>query len=154
ESGNRLGLLMCNLGTHHADAGQRLATVRTSMNEGKATLRSMSQTQVLATSALGVAPLAMEMLAGRRGPWRPPFNVVISNVAGTLTPQYWNGARLDGFYPLSIPTDGQALNITCTSTDDQVVFGLTSCRRTVSDLATILDHLDTELDALEHAVGL
>ncbi|PXW24473.1 UNVERIFIED_CONTAM: WS/DGAT/MGAT family acyltransferase, partial [Williamsia faeni] len=31
ESGNRLGLLMCNLGTHHADAGQRLATVRTSM---------------------------------------------------------------------------------------------------------------------------
>ncbi|KAF0963836.1 MULTISPECIES: WS/DGAT/MGAT family O-acyltransferase [Rhodococcus] len=154
EDGNRLGVLMCNMGTHLADAGHRLEAVRTSMNEGKAPLRGMSPAQVLAMSALGAAPLAAEMLAGRRGPWRPAFNVVISNVAGPLTPRYWNGARLDGLYPLSIPTDGQALNITCTSTDDQIVFGLTGCRRTLPQLTPILDHLDTELDALERVVGL
>ena len=57
-------------------------------------------------------------------------------------------------YPLSIPTTGQALNITCTSSDDQIVFGLTGCRRTVPDLHPMLDQLDAELDLLETAVGL
>ena len=114
----------------------------------------MSQAQVLALSALGAAPLGLELLAGRRGPQRPPFNVVISNVAGPTTPLYWNGARLDALYPLSIPVTGQGLNITATSTDDQLVFGLTGCRAAVGDLNPILDHLHTELGALEQVVGL
>ncbi|NHU45890.1 WS/DGAT domain-containing protein, partial [Rhodococcus sp. A14] len=63
-------------------------------------------------------------------------------------------ARLESLYPLSIPTTGQALNITCTSSDDQIVFGLTGCRRTVPDLHPMLDQLDAELDLLETAVGL
>ena len=153
-NGNRIGVLMCNLATHLPDPAHRLDTVRTCMREGKHALRAMSPTQVLAMSAVGAAPLGIEMLLGRRGPQRPPFNLVISNVAGPDTPLYWNGARLDSLYPLSIPVTGQALNITCTSSDDQLVFGLTGCRRTIPDLHHMLDHLDTELDALEHVVGL
>ncbi|MFD9661371.1 wax ester/triacylglycerol synthase family O-acyltransferase [Rhodococcus sp. NPDC059968] len=152
--GNRVGVLMCNLATHLPDPAHRLETVRNCMNEGKAALQSMSPAQVLAMSALGAAPLGVEMFLGRRGPLRPPFNVVISNVAGPRTPLYWNGARLDTLYPLSTPTTGQALNITCTSSDDQIVFGLTGCRRTVPDLHPMLDQLDAELDLLETAVGL
>ncbi|MBC2894578.1 wax ester/triacylglycerol synthase family O-acyltransferase [Rhodococcus sp. 4CII] len=152
--GNRIGVLMCNLATHLPDPAHRLDTVRTCMREGKHALRAMSPTQVLAMSALGAAPLGIEMLLGRRGPQRPPFNLVISSVAGPGTPLYWNGARLDSLYPLSIPVTGQALNITCTSSDDELVFGLTGCRRTVPNLHPMLDHLDTELDALEQVVGL
>ena len=154
SGGNRVGVLMCNLATHLPDPGHRLETVRTSMTEGKAALRSMSPAQVLAMSALGAAPLGMEMLLGRRGPLRPPFNVVISNVPGPRTPLYWNGARLDALFPLSIPTTGQALNITATSSDDQIAFGLTGCRRAVPDLHPMLAHLGDELAALEQAVGL
>ncbi|TQC45003.1 DUF1298 domain-containing protein, partial [Rhodococcus sp. WS4] len=153
-TGNRIGVLMCNLATHLPDPAHRLDTVRTCMREGKHALRAMSPAQVLAMSALGAAPLGIEMLLGRRGPQRPPFNLVISNVAGPDTPLYWNGARLDSLYPLSIPVTGQALNITATSSDDQLVFGLTGCRRTVPNLHPMLDHLDTELDALEQVVGL
>ena len=153
-AGNRVVVLMCNLATHLPDPGHRLETIRDCTREGKAALREMSPAQVLAMSALGAAPLGMEMLLGRRGPLRPPFNVVISNVAGPRTPLYWNGARLDALYPLSIPTTGQALNITCTSNDDQIVFGLTGCRRTLPDLNPMLGRLDTELDTLERAVGL
>ncbi|AII04141.1 MULTISPECIES: WS/DGAT/MGAT family O-acyltransferase [Rhodococcus] len=153
-SGNRIGVLMCNLATHLPDPAHRLDTVRTCMREGKHALGAMSPAQVLAMSALGAAPLGIEMLLGRRGPQRPPFNLVISNVAGPATPLYWNGARLDSLYPLSIPVTGQALNITCTSSDDQLVFGLTGCRRTVPNLHPMLDHLDGELHALEQVVGL
>ena len=84
---------------------------------------------------------------------RPPFNLIISNVPGPRQPLYWNGARLDGLYPLSIPIDGLALNITCTSYADEIAFGLTGCRRTVPHLQRLLTHLDDELAALEKAAG-
>ncbi|MBC2644461.1 MULTISPECIES: wax ester/triacylglycerol synthase family O-acyltransferase [unclassified Rhodococcus (in: high G+C Gram-positive bacteria)] len=154
RAGNRVGMLMCNLATHLPDPAHRLDTIRTCMRDGKAVARAMSQTQLLALNALGAAPLGLELLTGRRGPQRPPFNLVISNVAGPTTPLYWNGARLDALYPLSIPVTGQALNITCTSTDDQLVFGLTGCRTAAGDLRPMLDHLNTELDTLDTVVGL
>ncbi|HET8582803.1 MAG TPA: wax ester/triacylglycerol synthase family O-acyltransferase [Jatrophihabitans sp.] len=152
--GNAVGAVMCNLGTHHADPAQRLATVHDSMLQGKAALRTMSPLQILAMSALGISPLAVWPLLRITGSVRPPFNLVISNVPGPRQPMYWNGARLDGLYPLSIPLDGQALNITCTSYSDEIAFGLTGCRRTVPHLQRLLGHLDEELAALEIAVGV
>ncbi|MBT2274978.1 DUF1298 domain-containing protein [Rhodococcus enclensis] len=148
-TGNRVGVLMCNLATQLPAPAQRLEAIRTCMNEGKNSLHTMSRAHVLAMSALGIAPLGMEMLLGHRGPQRPPFNIVISSLAGPSTPLYWNGFRLDTLHPISIPTTGQALNITCTSNDDRIVFGLTSCRNTLPDLQPLLNHLDVELDLLE-----
>lgn len=151
--GNAIGTVMCNLGTDSCDPAARLAAVHESMQEGKEALRSMTPVQILAMSALGVSPLAIWPLLRLNGVVRPPFNLVISNVPGPQQPLYWNGARLDGLYPLSIPLDGQALNITCTSYSDSVAFGLTGCRRTVPHLQHLLGHLDDELVALEQAVG-
>jgi len=85
---------------------------------------------------------------------RPPFNLVISNVPGPKTPHYFNGARLEGMYPLSIPIHGMALNITCMSYDGNMGFGLTGCRRTVPHLQRLLTHLDDELMALEKAADV
>ncbi|MGW6693417.1 WS/DGAT/MGAT family O-acyltransferase [Rhodococcus sp. NPDC054953] len=151
--GNEIGMLTCNLGTHLADPEERLGVVRAAMADGKDAMRSRSATQIRAMSALGVAPLALGIVLGRHSPIRPA-NVMISNVPGPRAPLYWNGARMTALYPLSIPVDGQALNITCTSTDSEIAFGLTGCRRTVPALAPLLDHLDTELAELERVVGL
>ena len=84
---------------------------------------------------------------------RPPYNVVISNVPGPRTTHYMNGAQLLGTYPLSIPINGMALNITCTSYDGKMCFGLTGCRRTVPHLQRLLGYLDDELKALEKVAG-
>ena len=151
--GNAVGAVMCRLGTDLADPAERLSTVHRSMAEGKAALRSMTPTQILAMSALGISPLGLWPALQLTGRVRPPFNLVISNVPGPRKQMYWNGARLDGLYPLSIPLDGQALNITCTSYADEVAFGLTGCRRTVPHLQRLLTHLDEELAALEKATG-
>lgn len=152
-AGNKIGTLTCGLATNLADPEQRLAAVRAGMREGKAALASRSRLHVLAMSALGAAPLALGMLIGHHGLLRPP-NVMISNVSGSPAPLYWNGARLDALYPLSIPVDGQALNITCTSTDETISFGLTSCRAAVPGLGAMTGHLDDELRLLERAAGL
>lgn len=153
DVGNKIASLTCGLATNLADAGERLAAVRVGMREGKTALASRSRLQVLAMSALGAAPLALGMLVGHHGLLRPP-NVMISNVSGSRAPLYWNGARLDALYPLSIPVDGQALNITCTSTDDTIAFGLTGCRHAVPGLGALTGHLDDELCLLERAAGL
>lgn len=152
--GNNIGVVMCNLGTHLEDPGERLMTVHRSMVEGKESMSGLSQLQILAMSAIGMSPLIVLPALRLNGVVRPPFNLVISNVPGPRRPMYWNGARLDGLYPLSIPLDGQALNITCTSYSDEIAFGLTGCRRSVPHLQRLLGHLEDELGALERAVGI
>lgn len=152
--GNAVGAVLCNLGTHLDDPGLRLRAVHDSMIEGKDSLKGLSQVQILAISAIGMSPLIVLSALRLNGVVRPPFNLVISNVPGPRKPMYWNGARLDGLYPLSIPLDGQALNITCTSYSDEIAFGLTGCRRTVPHLQRLLSYLDEELSALERAVGV
>jgi diacylglycerol O-acyltransferase len=152
--GNAVGAVMCNLGTDRHDPAERLACVHESMTSGKAALSSMSPNQILAMSALGLSPLALWPALRLTETLRPPFNLIISNVPGPRQPMYWNGARLDGLYPLSIPLDGQALNITCTSYSHEIAFGLTGCRRTVPHLQRLLTYLDDELAALEQAVGV
>ncbi|WP_172651025.1 WS/DGAT/MGAT family O-acyltransferase [Rhodococcus opacus] len=154
NGGNGVGVLMCNLGTHLPDPAARLNTVRTCMREGKQALAAMSTAQILAMSALGAGPAGASMLFGHNRRLRPPFNLIISNVPRPRRALYWNRARLDAVYPLSIPVDGQGLNITCTSNDDIISFGIIGCRRTVPHLHTLTAHLGHELDALEHAVGL
>jgi diacylglycerol O-acyltransferase len=152
--GNSVAAVMCNLGTHLEDPVERLGTVHQSMLDGKASMEGMSQLQMLAMSAIGVSPLGIYPLLRLDGKARPPFNLVISNVPGPRQPMYWNGARLDGLYPLSIVLDGQALNITVTSYSNEIAFGLTGCRRSVPHLQRLLTHLEDELSALERAVGV
>jgi diacylglycerol O-acyltransferase / wax synthase len=154
EGGNAVGAVMCRLGTDLADAGQRLDEIHSSMKDGKEALSSMTPAQILAMSALGQAPAILAPLLRMQGIVRPPYNLIISNVPGPRTTHYWNGARLVGTYPLSIPINGMALNITCTSYDGRLAFGLTGCRRTVPHLQRLLTFLDDELAALEKAAGL
>jgi diacylglycerol O-acyltransferase len=154
QSGNAVGAVMCNLGTHLPDAGQRLAAITQSMQDGKAVLSTMSPLQILAMSAIGMSPMILQSLPGLQSMARPPFNLIISNVPGPRSPLYLNGARLDGSYPLSIPWDGQALNITCTSYTTDLAFGLVGCRRSVPHLQRLLGHLDASLADLEVAAAV
>ncbi|MCW2791746.1 MAG: tgs2 [Nocardioides sp.] len=153
EGGNAVGAVMVQLATDLHDPGKRLAAIHRSMLDGKEALSSMTPIQILAMSALGQAPAILGPMLRVQGIVRPPYNLIISNVPGPRTTHYWNGAQLIGTYPLSIPINGMALNITCTSYDGNMAFGLTGCRRTVPHLQRLLSHLDNEVTALEQAAG-
>jgi diacylglycerol O-acyltransferase len=152
--GNAVGSVMVRLGTDLADPADRLASVNRSMRAGKDALGSMTSNQILAMSALGMAPSLVIPMLRLTGIVRPPFNLIISNVPGPRTTQYLNGARLTGTYPVSVPMQGMALNITCNSYADDMCFGLTGCRRSVPHLQRLLTYLDEELDLLESATGV
>ncbi|MCY7396779.1 MAG: wax ester/triacylglycerol synthase family O-acyltransferase [Nocardioides sp.] len=154
EGGNAVGAVMVQMATDRADPAERLRAIHASMKDGKDALSSMTPTQIMAMSAIGQAPAILTPLLRMQGVLRPPYNLIISNVPGPRTTHYWNGARLDGTYPLSIPINGMALNITCTSYDGKMGFGLTGCRRTVPRLQRLLGFLDDEVAALEQAAGI
>ena len=154
DGGNAVGMVMARLGTEYDDAADRLTAVKESMRRGKQAIASMTPTQILAASAVGLSPMLLNPLLRVSQRISPPFNVIISNVPGPVTTKYYNGAKLVGMYPLSIPYHGVALNITCTSYVDQLGFGLTGCRRTVPHLQRLLTFLEDELAALEKASGL
>ncbi|HEU5035304.1 MAG TPA: wax ester/triacylglycerol synthase family O-acyltransferase [Mycobacteriales bacterium] len=153
-AGNAVGTILCSLATDVADPGDRLAAIHESMRQAKAVFSGLNQVQASAVSAVMMAPLLLSMLPGGLGRLAPPaYNLVISNVPGPSQPLYWNGARLCGVYPLSIPFTGQALNITVTSYAGSMEFGLIGCRRSVPHLQRLLTHLDDALADLVKVTG-
>ena len=149
--GNAVGIILANLGTHVSSEEERFELVKASMDAGKARFEGLSQGQVMALSAVAFGPIATGPLFRFESFRKPPFNVTISNVPGPAETRYWNGARMDGSYPVSIPMDGQALNITLCSYDGSLDFGLIGDRNAVPHLQNLLDHLEASLTALEDA---
>jgi WS/DGAT/MGAT family acyltransferase len=155
RGGNMVGTVLCNLATDLEDPAKRLEVIGSSIRDTKEVFQQLPPVQQLALSALNVGGLFFGLIPGYLSAASPPFNIVISNVsAGPSEPVYWRGARLDGNYPLSIPLDGQAVNITVTNNAGNLDFGLVGCRRSVPHLQRLLGHLETSLKDLERAFGV
>ena len=82
----------------------------------------------------------------------PPVNVTISNVPGPRDPLYYNGARLEAMYPVSLIAHGGALNITCLSYAGTLNFGFTGCRDTLPHMQRLAVYTGEALDELEEAL--
>ncbi len=150
---NAVGALTANLATHLADPAQRFAATRASMAGGKDMLRGLNAKEVMLFTQVTAAPALLVSMLGL-GDRFPPFSTVISNVPGPKTRSYWNGARLDGMYPLSAVYHGFAMNITLLSNADQLDFGVVACRRSVPSCQRIIDDLETSLCELEEVAGV
>ena len=149
REGNAITFVLCNLGTNLDDAHARLETITESM---RATKELMANRPGLQLTALGLltalGPSVLTRIPGSASA-PPPYNVVISNVPGPRERLYWNGAEVEGIYPLSIPTENQALNITCLSYANNLEFGIVGCRQAVPRLQRLLDYLEETLQEYE-----
>lgn len=153
EGGNQVAVILANLATHIEDPAERLEAIVESTQRAKERMAQMGRLEQMAYAAAALSPMAVTSLLGLDR-FRPAFNLVISNVPGPTKPLYWNGARLDESYPVSIPIDGQALNITLTSYCDNVAFGYTACRKSVPSMQRLLDFTENALSGLESACGI
>ncbi|KAA0019426.1 WS/DGAT/MGAT family O-acyltransferase [Antrihabitans cavernicola] len=153
EGGNAISIILCNLGTNLDDPVDRLVAITRSMNQGKETMHGLSPLQAMAFGAFNMSSIALSQVPGYTMVAKPSFNILISNVPGPREELYYNGARLDGLYPVSIVLDGFALNITLTSRAGFLDFGLIGCRHSVPHLQRLLTHLEDSLVALEKATA-
>jgi len=152
STGNAVGAILASLATNETDPARRLEKIAESTRRAKDVLRGLSQLQATALSAGVMLPMAVNSLTGMYRVGTLPFNIVVSNVPGPRDSLYLHGARLSGLYPLSIPLNGQAMNVTATSYTDDMGIGLTACRRSVPSVQRMLGGLDRALDQLVDVV--
>lgn len=148
EGGNQVAVILADLGTHLESPLDRLKSIQGSVNNSKERFSRMNQAESMAYTSAIMTAHGANMALGINPAWQA-FNLVVSNVPGADKPRYWNGAVIEGIYPVSIVMDGVALNITLTSYAGNLEFGLIGCQRTVPHLQRFLQYLEEGLAELE-----
>jgi WS/DGAT/MGAT family acyltransferase len=154
HAGNQVGSILVKLGTDLADPRARLRAVAASSAAGKQMIRAMSPAAAAAFSLAYTFPAVVAQLAGLARFAVPPFNVVISNVAGPQRQLYFDGAPLEAIYPVSLLFERQALNITLVSCRDHLDIGLLACARSIGDVHGLAAGLVDGYLELGAALGL
>lgn len=152
--GNSISFIIAKLHTGIADPLTRLRAINRSTTLAKdryQTLPSRMTRETLGTLVMG--PYLGQVAVNLGGRYTPVFNLVISNVPGPRDFLYLNGARMEAFYPISLITDGQALNITFLSYAGRCAVGFTSCREAVPHMQRIAVSVGEALTELENAVA-
>jgi len=153
DSGNAIAFVTANLATHMADPVKRFGAIQASMHAGKQMLSDLTPEQAQLFIQLMQVPLLLTTITGMASKF-PAFTTVVSNVPGPREVLYWNGARLDGMYPASIPFDGFAMNITMVSYAGSLDFGITACRQSLPRVQRVIDYMEEALIELEDAADL
>ena len=149
DANNQVSMMMVSLATTIEDPIERLRAINASANVGKKLQGNVKGAMPTDFPSLGV-PWIMSGLVSLYGRSRlanrmPPIvNVAISNVPGPQFPLYFAGAKLAGFFPVSIPGHGIALNMTVQSYNGLLEVGLTACRRAMPDVADLADYVVEE----------
>ncbi len=154
SDGNAITAIIVRLATDVADPAQRLREINASTSSAKHIVRGLKPLQSLALGGANIWSLAFAPVPGFVDLTPRGFNLMISSVPGPDAPQYWNGARLDGCYPVSIPMEGLAMNITITTLGGKANFGIIGARAQLPRLQRILDHLEKALIELEEMVPI
>jgi diacylglycerol O-acyltransferase len=153
DSANAIGMVVADLATNVRDPAKRFRAIKASMDASKEQLQQMSAGEIQVYTGITQAPLLLGQLTGMSARF-PAFSTVISNVPGPRERRYWNGARLDGMYPVSIPFDGAALNFTLVSNYENLDFGIVACRKSVPQVQRMIDYMEESLVELEDAAGI
>jgi diacylglycerol O-acyltransferase len=144
--GTAIGMMVAELGTNIANPRERLEAIKRSTAEAKRHLRELPPEARTSYTLLINGPYIAGLLAGLGGRAPVPFSVGISNVPGPTERLYFNGARLDALFPLSLLLHGNALNITCVSYAGTLNFGFTGARDTLPHLQRLAIYMG---DAVE-----
>lgn len=137
STGNAISFIMATLATDIADPLARLAAIKASTARAKEHLQAMPKSALTQYTMMIMGPYTLQLLTGLGGRAKPVFNITISNVPGPDRPLYWNGAKLEATYPVSLIAHGGALNITCLSYAGTLNFGFTGCRDTLPHMQRI-----------------
>ncbi len=145
--GNRISAMIAPLPTNRPDPLDRLRLAHEAMELAKTehaalpadTLQDFAQFAPPAVAARVARLVARTKLADMTN---PPFNVVISNIPGPQYRLFCSGAPLVASFPVPVITDGAGLNITLSSYNGSIDFGLLACRDAIDDLWPLMGSIE------------
>jgi hypothetical protein len=153
---NQVAGVRVDLATDIDDVPTRFKAIHASSEAAKAVVKELKPVLGVDIPITG-SPWLMTGLASLLG--RPNLvsrfpqagNVAISNVPGPPMTLYMAGAKMVHYFPVSIPYHGSALNITVQSYAGSLEFGLTACRRILSqdESYELIGHLQTALREIQ-----
>jgi diacylglycerol O-acyltransferase / wax synthase len=147
--GTAISFMIASLATDESDPLRRLANIMASTQRAKEHLQGLPRSALNQYTMLLMSPYILQLMTGLGGRMRPVFNVTISNVPGPEETLYYEGARLEAMYPVSLIAHGGALNITCLSYAGSLNFGYTGCRDTLPSMQRLAVYTGEALDELE-----
>lgn len=146
-------LTLVNLATHIADPRKRLQAIHNAASAAVSLTRRAKSVMPTDFPSLGMpwwlGTLAKLYGASKLAAVIPPIaNVAISNVPGPRQPLYVAGAKITGYWPLSLVEHGLGLNITVISYADRLHFGLVAAHEAVPEIAPLADAIQASFDEL------
>ena len=152
SSSNAVTTVVADLATNVPDIETRYRTIQASMREGREFLKQMSRKELELYTVIMQVPAILVGIVGAQDRL-PAYSMVVSNVPGPRKPLYWDGARLDGMYPVSVINHGMGLNITFVSNHDSIDFGVVACLHSMPQAQRLIDYLEDALVELEELAG-
>ncbi len=141
--GNQVSFMAAVLHTDEADPGKRVEKIHRSMSDQKVLQQAIpvhSQLDLLnhmpAATFIQATQLAYRTRLSER---LMPVNLTVSNVPGPQFPLYMDGCEQMASYPYSTITDGMGLNITVTSYNGHLDWGIVVDRDIVNDAWPFFD---------------
>jgi diacylglycerol O-acyltransferase / wax synthase len=153
EAATKVTAAFVHLGGHDATVTERIGQVVAAMTAAKTEIRSLSKeaAMVYAVAVLGLAQASTASGIGRVAP--PLANLVISNVPGAPHAMYVNGARLLGMYSASAIAADIGLNVTVSSYDGRMDFGMIGSGATMHSLPSLASHIADAFEELKGAAS-
>ena len=146
------GMILVNLFTDLADPAERLGGIIRSSRLAKEHVASMSPQAADLHAVLTFGPALLQEATRLSGRVRAPFNVTVSNVAGPSSPQYLNGAAMDGLFAAAPLFHGQLLNMAVVSTGGRIGVAFTTCAEAMGDTSRLPELFGDAVAELEAVV--
>ncbi|RBP27556.1 diacylglycerol O-acyltransferase [Marinobacter pelagius] len=151
-TGTQISFMIASLATDEPDPLTRLQDIKTSTRRAKEHLQKLPRSALTQYTMMLMSPYILQLMSGLGGRMRPVFNVTISNVPGPQQTLYYEGARLEAMYPVSLIAHGGALNITCLSYAGSLNFGYTGCRDTLPSMQKLAVYTGEALEEIEDLI--
>jgi len=151
-TGTQISFMIASLATDEPDPLTRLQSIKTSTRRAKEHLQKLPRSALTQYTMMLMSPYILQLISGLGGRMRPVFNVTISNVPGPGQTLYYEGAKLEAMYPISLIAHGGALNITCLSYAGSLNFGYTGCRDTLPSMQKLAVYTGEALEEIENLI--
>ena len=156
SAGNQVTMMQVGVGTHLADAGERLQFIMAETQRSKAMTQALGAKTLMELSGampagLTAAGTKMMVRAGLVERFNPAVNTVVTNVPGPMVEMYFAGARLVKSFGMGILAEGQGLFHVVTSYNGNVILTFLADRNIMPDPEFYADCIGQSFDDLMEA---